>query len=61
MFNLYQGDCLEVMKSIKDKSIDMICCDLPYGKTKNKSDIVIPFDLLWEQYTRIIKDNGCIA
>lgn len=61
MFNLYQGDCLGVMKNIKDKSIDMICCDLPYGETQNKSDITLPFDLLWEQYTRIIKDNGCIA
>lgn len=55
------GDCLEVMKDIPDKLIDMICCDLPYGKTQNKSDIVLSFDLLWEQYTRIIKDNGCIA
>lgn len=61
MFSLYQGDCLELMKNIKDKSIDMICCDLPYGETQNKSDIALPFDLLWAQYTRIIKDNGCIA
>ena len=58
--NLYQGDCLEVMKEIKDKSIDMILCDLPYGTTKCKWDVVIPFDKLWEQYNRIIKDNGAI-
>lgn len=58
--NLYQGDCLEVMKEIKDKSIDMILCDLPYGTTKCKWDIIIPFDKLWEQYNRIIKDNGAI-
>ena len=44
--NLYQGDCLEIMKEIKDKSIDMILCDLPYGTTKCKWDIVIPFEQL---------------
>ena len=59
--NLYQGDCLEIMKQIKDKSIDMILCDLPYGTTKCKWDVVIPFDKLWEQYNRIIKDNGAIV
>lgn len=58
---IYQGDCLEVMKNIADKSIDMILCDLPYGVTKNKNDIVIPFDRLWKQYERIIKSNGVIA
>jgi site-specific DNA-methyltransferase (adenine-specific) len=55
------GDCLELMKEIPDKSIDMILCDLPYGTTACKWDIIIPFDKLWEQYKRIIKDNGCIA
>ena len=59
--NLYQGDCLEVMKEIKDKSIDMILCDLPYGTTKCSWDIVIPFDKLWFQYERIIKENGAIV
>lgn len=59
--NLYQGDCLEEMKEIKDKSIDMILCDLPYGTTKCKWDVVIPFNKLWEQYNRIIKDNGAIV
>ena len=58
--NLYQGDCLEEMKTIKDKSINMILCDLPYGVTQNKSDIIIPFESLWKQYERIIKDNGAI-
>lgn len=58
--NLYQGDCLEIMKEIKDKSIDMILCDLPYGTTKCKWDIILPFDDLWKQYNRIIKDNGAI-
>jgi DNA modification methylase len=58
---IYLGDCLEVMKDIEDGSIDMILCDLPYGTTNCKWDIVIPFDEIWEIYNRIIKDNGCIA
>lgn len=58
---LLQGDCLELMKDIPDKSIDMILCDLPYGTTRNKWDSIIPLDLLWEQYNRIIKDNGAIV
>jgi site-specific DNA-methyltransferase (adenine-specific) len=57
----YLGDCLEVMKNIDDKSIDIILCDLPYGVTKNKWDSVIPLDKIWEQYERIIKDNGVIC
>jgi len=56
-----QGDCLEVMKRIPDGSVDMILCDLPYGTTQNKWDSVIPLDKLWEQYNRIIKDNGAIV
>ena len=56
-----QGDCLELMKEIPDKSVDMILCDLPYGTTQNKSDIIIPFDKLWNSYERIIKDNGAIV
>ena len=55
---IHLGDCLELMKNIPDKSIDMILCDLPYGTTKCKWDIVIPFEPLWEQYKRIIKPNG---
>jgi len=56
-----QGDCLEVMKDIPNKSIDMILADLPYGTTACKWDTVIPFEPLWEQYKRIIKDNGAIV
>jgi len=55
------GDCLEIMKDIPDKSIDMILCDLPYGTTACKWDTIIPFEPLWEQYKRIIKDNGAIV
>jgi len=58
---LYNGDCLQIMQSIQDKSIDMILCDLPYGTTACKWDSIIDFDLLWKQYKRIIKDKGCIA
>jgi len=58
---LIHGDCLEKMKDIPDKSIDMILCDLPYGTTACKWDVVIPFEPLWEQYKRIIKDNGAIV
>lgn len=61
MIDLRQGDCLELMKDIPDKSIDMILCDLPYGTTACKWDVVIPFEPLWEQYNRIIKDNGAIV
>lgn len=61
MIKLYKGDCLELMKDIPDKSIDMILCDLPYGTTACKWDNVIPFELLWKQYNRIIKDNGAIV
>ena len=57
----YQGDCLEVMKGIEDKSIDMILCDLPYGTTACKWDTIIPFEPLWEQYERVIKDRGAIV
>ena len=58
---LYKGDCLELMKNIKDKSIDMILADLPYGTTQASFDTVIPFESLWEQYHRVIKDNGAIV
>ena len=61
MASIKQGDCLELMKEIPDKSIDMVLCDLPYGTTKNKWDSVIPLNKLWKQYERIIKDNGAIV
>ena len=54
-YELWHGDCLELMKNIPDKSIDCIICDLPYGTTSCSWDIVIPFDKLWEQYNRILK------
>jgi DNA modification methylase len=56
------GDCIEIMKSIEDNSIDMILCDLPYGVTaRNSWDEIIPFDELWKAYKRIIKSNGAIV
>ena len=58
---IYNEDCLEGMKRIPDKSIDMILCDLPYGTTQNKWDSIIPLEPLWEQYERVIKDNGAIV
>ena len=59
--DLRQGDCLELMKDIPNKSIDMILADLPYGTTACKWDTIIPFEPLWEQYERVIKDNGAIV
>jgi site-specific DNA-methyltransferase (adenine-specific) len=58
--NIYLGDCLDLMTQIPDKSVDMILCDLPYGVSSAKWDIVIPFDKLWGNYNKIIKDNGVI-
>ena len=58
---LYRGDCLEIMPTIPDKSIGMILCDLPYGTTACKWDVIIPFEPLWKEYKRVIKDRGCIA
>jgi len=61
IIDLRFGDTIEQMKLIPDKSIDTIICDLPYGTTACKWDTIIPFDKLWEQYERIIKDNGAIV
>ena len=66
MIDLIQGDCLEKMQDIKDKSIDMILCDLPYevlnkGNKHAQWDKMLPLDELWKQYERIIKDNGAIV
>ena len=58
---IYNSCCLEYMKTLPDKCIDMILCDLPYGTTACKWDTIIPFEPLWEQYKRIIKDNGAIV
>src|SRR5664280_2854936 len=60
-WELHQGDCLEVMRGMPDHSIDMILCDLPYGTTACKWDIIIPFESLWKQYKLLIKDNGAIV
>ena len=54
------GDCIKLMNEIEDNSIDLILCDLPFQKTKNKWDRIIPFEELWKQYNRIIKENGAI-
>src|SRR5699024_11990101 len=58
---IYNEDCLEGMKRIPDGSVDMILCDLPYGTTASKWDEIIPFELLWRQYDRVIKNNGAIV
>lgn len=58
---IYNEDCKVGMSRIPDKSIDMILCDLPYGTTQCKWDTIIPFDILWQHYERVIKDNGAIV
>ena len=58
---LMHGDCLELMKNIPDKSVDMVLCDLPYGIKNSRWDNIIPFDLLWKQYKRIIKPKKAIV
>jgi len=60
MINLLHGDCLDMMKTIPDASIDAIITDPPYGTTACKWDSVIPFELMWKELNRIIKDNGAI-
>ena len=60
MYNLYQGDCLELMKTITDCSIDMVLCDLPYGTTHCSWDSLIDLSRLWKEYRRIVKPNGAI-
>ena len=61
MIELIHGDCMEYMERFTDKKFDMILCDLPYETTACKWDTVIPFEPLWKQYKRIIKDNGAIV
>lgn len=60
-YELWQGDCLELMNDIPDKSVDMIFTDLPYNTTQNSWDCMINLDELWREYKRVIKKNGCIA
>jgi len=61
MINLLFGDCLKEMSVIKENTIDMVCCDLPYGTTKCSWDSMINLDLLWSHYNRIVKENGAIV
>jgi len=61
MIELLHGDCLEIMPTLPDESVDMILCDLPYGTTACKWDVIIPFELLWKQYNRLIKDSGAVV
>ena len=61
MFELFNGDCLDVMKDIPNNSIDLILCDPSYGTTDCKWDTIIPLDLMWAEYKRIIKPCGVIA
>lgn len=58
---LYNGDCLDIMTQLPDNSVDCVVCDLPYGTTNCSWDVIIPFDKLWEQYKRIVKNNGAIV
>ena len=61
MIDLRQGDCLDLMKEIPDGSVDMILCDLPYGRTRNSWDCPISLERLWPEYNRIAKPNAVIA
>ena len=61
MIKLYNGDCLVEMNKIEDKSVDLILCDLPYGSTQCSWDSIIPFDKLWEQYNRVLKETGIVV
>jgi DNA modification methylase len=58
---IYHGDCLDLLPSIPDKSVDMILCDLPYGTTACSWDSIIDMGKLWQEYERVIKDNGNIV
>lgn len=58
---IYKGDCLQIMETLPNNSIDLILCDLPYGTTSCSWDAVIPFEPLWSGYKRLIKENGAIV
>ncbi len=60
-YSLMQGDCLELMSSIPDGSVDMVLADLPYGTTACKWDTAIPFDRLWSEYWRVVKDESAVV
>lgn len=61
MIDLRMGDCLEIMQSIPDGSVDMVLCDLPYGTTQNKWDSIIPLNQLWSEYWRVVKPDGAVV
>lgn len=61
MIKLYNNDCLKILPTLPDRSVDMVLADLPYGTTHNKWDSVIPIDQLWKQYTRLLKVGGVVA
>lgn len=60
-YTIMNGECIKLMSEIKDNSVDLILCDLPYGTTQNKWDSVIPFEHLWANYWRVLKANGVVA
>ena len=60
MINLIKGDCLTEMKKLEENSVDLVIADLPYGKTKNKWDSIIPFEKMWKEIERVAKDNAAI-
>ena len=61
MNKIYQGECIEIMSTLPDGCVDMVFCDLPYGTTQNDWDCLIPFDDLWREYNRVVKENGAIV
>ena len=61
MVNLHLGDCLDILPTLADNSVDMVLVDLPYGTTACKWDSTIPLDKLWEQYNRICKEDGAMV
>ena len=58
---LFQGDCIEIMKQLEDQSVDLILTDLPYGTLKCDWDVIIPFESLWAEYNRILKPEGVVV
>lgn len=61
MINLIHGDCLQIMDQIPSGTVDMVCCDMPYGTTNCKWDAVIDLEQLWNHYNRIVKPDGAIV
>ncbi len=59
--SVIEGDCIEIMTQLPNNSVDMVLCDLPYGTTQNNWDSVIPLDVLWREYKRVVKPNGAIV